>query len=213
MKLFARFLLKSTKPIYPVEIIGKENLPKGGAILICNHFRAIDCMFVAHVSAKNTYFLAKKELFKRKLSGGIVKRLGGIPINRGTVDLKALRTSVDLLSKGNKLVIFPEGTRNKTGTDEIQEIKGGTAFIAVKAKVPIVPLIIYKKSKIFRKTRILVGKPFDFSEFYDVKITASETEKMEGVIREKMVETQRELRTIILNRKKKKGKGNDTVKG
>lgn len=203
MNKFDAFLLKCSKILYPVEIIGKENLPDGAAILICNHFHALDCFFVAHVSHKNTFFLAKSELFKKKFTAKIIRRLGGFPINRATVDLKAVKTSINLLNDGNKIVIFPEGTRNKTGTDEIQTIKGGTAFIAVKAKTPVVPLIIYKKTRIFRKTRIIVGKPFDFSEYYDKKMSVSETEKMDNIIREKMIETQKELKAIIENRRKK----------
>lgn len=204
MNKFGRFLLGCFNIFYPCKIIGKNNLPEGAAILICNHFRAIDCGFVADVSSKNTYFLAKSELFKNKLLGKIIKGLGGFPVNRKTVDIKAIKTSIDLLNNGNKVVIFPEGTRNRTGTDELQQIKGGTAYIAVRAKVPIVPLIIYKKSRIFRKTYIMVGKPFDFSEFYDVKFSAAENEKTESIIREKMIETQKELKIFMKNRKNKK---------
>lgn len=204
MNKFGRFILGCFNILYPYKIIGKENLPDGAAILVCNHFRAIDCGFVADVSNKNTYFLAKSELFKNKLIGKIIRGLGGFPINRKTVDLKAIKTSIDLLNNGNKVVIFPEGTRNKTGTDELQEIKGGTAYIAVKAKVPIVPLIIYKKSRIFRKTYIMVGKTFDFSDFYNVKFSSAENEKTENIIREKMIETQKELKSFMQDRKNKK---------
>lgn len=204
MNKFYNFVLKCTKPFYPVEIIGKENLPEGGAILICNHFSALDVFIIAHVVNKNTFFMAKSELFKNKIAGKIIKSLGGFPINRGSIDLNAVKTSIKLISDGKKVVIFPEGTRNKTGTNEIQEIKGGTAFISVKAKAPVVPLIIYKKPKAFRKTRIIVGKPFDFSEYYGVKISSEETVKMEGVIREKMVDTQNEIKAIMEDRKKRK---------
>ena len=206
MNNFYAFLLKCSKLLYPVKIINKENLPTGGAILICNHFSAIDCCYIAHVSHKNTYFLAKSELFKNRLVAGIIKSLGGFPVKRGTIDLNAVRTSIDFLSKGNKVVIFPEGTRNKSGTDEIQPIKGGTAFISVKAKTPVVPLIIDKKAKIFRKSRIIVGKPFDFSEYYGQKISAAETEKMDSIVREKMIETQKVLKNISESRNNKNNK-------
>ena len=151
---------------YPGKIYGKENIPEGGAVLICNHFRAIDCGFVAKAYPKDVYFLAKKELFEKKLLSKIIKSYGGIPIDREKPDLKSLMTAVNVLKQGHKLVIFPEGSRNKTGTDKLQELKGGTAVFAVKAKCPIVPMMFLKKSKIFRYTHLIIGKPFELTEYY-----------------------------------------------
>ena len=206
MDLFGNFILKCFNVFYPYKIHGKENLPKGPCIIVCNHFRAIDCGFVADIVNKNTYFLAKSELFKNKLFAKVLKRLGGVPINRGSVDVKAIKQCVGLLQNGSKLVIFPEGTRNKTGTDELQEIKGGTAFISIKSKVPIVPVIIRKKSKIFRITHMMVGKPFEFTEFYDKKPTSEDAASMEKIIRENMLSTQTELKQLLTKKPRKSKK-------
>jgi len=204
IKGFGRFLIGCFNIFYPCKVHNKENLPQGKAILVCNHFRAIDCGFVADVSYKDTYFLAKSELFKNKFIKVFVKGFGGVPVNRGSVDIKSIKNCINLLNENKKLVIFPEGTRNKTGSDELQEIKGGTAYIAVKSKAPIVPLFILKKSKFLRKTHIIVGKPFEFSEYYDVKTSSEDTVKMESVIREKMLESQAELKNIVYGKKKHK---------
>lgn len=190
---------------YPCTVHGKENIPKdGAAVLVCNHFRAIDCGFVARAYNKDVYFLAKKELFKNKLLSKIVRSYGGIPIDREKPDLKSMLFASKVLKEGHKLVIFPEGTRNKT-SEELQEIKGGSAVFAVKAKCPVVPMMLNGKSNIFRRTHLIVGKPFELVDFYDKKITQEETEKMDNHIREKMLE-QANILKDLLNSKKKKGK-------
>lgn len=209
MNLFQRFVVKCFNLLYPVKIYGKENIPKGGAILTCNHFRWIDCGFMADVYNKDAYFLCKKEVFDKKLLGAIAKWFGGIPVDRQGADIKTLFSVIKLLKNGNKLIIFPEGTRNKSGTDELQELKGGTALISIKSKCPIVPVMMLKKAKIFRRTKMIVGEPFEFSEFYDKKFTDENLLYMNEVLRDKMIDLQNKLRDM----QKKKGntKTNDNI--
>ena len=156
---------------YPCTIHGKENIPKEGAsVLVCNHFRAIDCGFVARAYNKDVFFLAKKELFEKKLIAKIIKSFGGIPIDREKPDIKSMLLATKVLKEGHKLVIFPEGTRNKTN-DVLMPLKAGSVLFAVRTKCPIVPLRLSKKAKIFRRTHLIVGKPFELSEFYDKKLS------------------------------------------
>ena len=188
---------------YPLKVYAKENIPNGGAILICNHFRAIDCGFIVRADKKdNIKFLAKNELFKNKLFGKIVKSYGAIPIDRENPDMKSLLAAIRTIKDGNKLCIFPEGTRNKTGTNELQDIKGGAEVFAVRAKCPIVPIMILKKSKIFRKTHMFIGKPFTLEDFYGKKLTEIDMENMSNIVREKMIEQQKILIDITTKKKK-----------
>lgn len=188
---------------YPLKVYGKENIPNGGAILICNHFRAIDCGFIVRADKKdNIKFLAKNELFKNKLFGKIVKSYGAIPIDRENPDMKSLLAAIRTIKDGNKLCIFPEGTRNKTGTNVLQDIKGGAEVFAVRAKCPIVPIMILKKSKIFRKTHMIIGKPFTLEDFYGKKLTEIYIENMSNIVREKMIEQQKILIDITTKKKK-----------
>lgn len=190
---------------YPCTIYGKENIPKdGAAVLVCNHFRAIDCGFIARAYNKDIFFLAKKELFKNKLLGKIVKSFGAIPIDREKPELKSMLLATKVLKEGHKLAIFPEGKRNKENST-LQPIKGGAAVFAVKAKCPVVPMMIYKKSKAFRRTYVIIGKPFELDEFYNVRITSEETEKIDLIIRDKMLE-QAEILDNMMKIKKKKNK-------
>lgn len=189
----------------PSRIFGKENLPEGKAVIVCNHLHAMDCGYVAKIYNKDIYFLAKKELFKKKFISKLLKSLGGLPIDRDNPDMKSLMTALKVLKEGHKLAIFPEGTRNKTGSTELQPIKGGAMIFAVKAKSPIVPIMIDRKLKMFRKSNVIVGKPFELTEFYDRKLTDEDMEKMNEVVTNKMKEQQTLLNQILLE-KKKKGK-------
>lgn len=189
--------------LYPMKVYGKENIPEGGAIFVCNHFRAIDCGFIARINSKKIKFLAKKEIFSNKLIAKVVKSYGGIPIDRENPDMKSLLEAIKALKNGNKLVIFPEGTRNTSGTSELQEIKGGSVVFSVKAKCPIVPIMILKKSKIFRTTKIIIGKPFELSDYYQKKLSSKDINDMAKIVREKMIEQHQILINMQKNKKSK----------
>lgn len=208
MNFFHRIPLFFFNIVYPYKIHGKENIPKGGAVFICNHFRAIDCGFVTDAYNKDVYFLAKKELFNNKLLGKIVKSFGAIPVDREKPDIKSIMLALRVLKDGHKLVVFPEGTRNKTGTIELQPIKGGSMIFAVKAKCPIVPMMLDKKAKPFRKTHLIIGEPFELVDFYDKKLDDENIHKMEHIVCAKMVEQQKKLLNM-LSKKNKNNNGNN----
>ena len=84
--------------------------------------------------------------------------------------------AMKVLKDEHKLVVYPEGTRNKTGSNEIQDIKAGAALFSVKTQKPIVPVITYQKPKMFRKTYMYVGEPFEFKEYYGKKLTQTDYE-------------------------------------
>ena len=204
MKFYHKIPIFFFPPLYPVKIYGKENIPKGGAILVSNHFRAIDCGFITRVYSKDIKFLAKKEIFKNKLFAKIVKSYGGIPIDRENPDMSSLLTAIKYVKEGHKLCIFAEGKRNTTGTTDLQEIKGGSVVFAIKAKCPIVPIMISRKAKVFRRTHIIVGEPFYLSDFYGKKLTDEDIEKLGQTVRSKMIEQQKILFDKMNKKKKKK---------
>jgi len=135
---------------------------KGGSIVVCNHQSAVDVPIIGAAAPYRTLFLAKKELFKG-LKKRVLLGLGAVPVDRGNVGTDSLKTVVRLLKQGRDIVIFPEGTR--VGSDgEIHAIKDGAAMFALMAKVPIRPLYIDKKARLFRRTRILFGKEIVLDE-------------------------------------------------
>ena len=142
-------------------------------------------------------------MFKNKLVAKIIKSYGAIPIDRDNPDMKSLLAAIKHIKEGHKLAIFPEGTRNKTNTNELQEIKGGTVVFAVKAKCPIVPIMIDNKSKIFRKTHMIIGKPFTLEEFYGKKLSDEDIVKLDEIVKEKMIEQQKILFNDCIKKKVK----------
>ncbi len=201
MNFFQKIPIFFFSLLYPMKVYGKENIPEGGAVFVSNHFRAIDCGFIARISSKNTKYLAKKEIFNNKLFAKIVKSYGGIPIDRENPDIKSLLEAVKTIKAGNKLLIFPEGTRNVSGTNKLQEIKGGTVVFSVKARCPIVPIMMLNKARIFRTTKINIGKPFELTEYYGKKLAEENILAMANIVKEKMIQTQEQL--IELTSKKK----------
>lgn len=202
MKAFQKFVNKILYFLYPNKVYGAENITEGCAIIICNHLHALDPIYISKVLKEDVKFLAKKELFEKPIVSSYVKGYGAIPIDRDNPDMKSLLAVIKELKQNKKIVIFPEGTRNKTETTVIQNIKSGTGVFAVKAKCPIIPVIIEKKSKMLRKNRVLFGKPFELSSFYDVKLSPEIIESMDKVILDKMRETQYQLSQMPKGKKK-----------
>ena len=172
---------------YPTKIIGRKNLVKGRAILTPNHTSNMDIVLMLANMHEKKYILAKKELFKNKFFGAVLKSYGGISVDRQNADIGAIKKCLKLLKKEKKLIIFPEGTRNK-GEDlnKLLEVKTGTAMLAIKSKSPVIPVRILKRPKMFRLTKIIVGEPFELNEFYDQKLNNEVLEKASKIIAEKI---------------------------
>ena len=85
-----------------------------------------------------------------------------IPIDRKNTDLRAMKKSIKLIKSGGILGIFPEGTRHKSG--DMQEAENGVGVIIQMCNVPVLPVYIDRKFRLFRKTNIYFFEPLDFSE-------------------------------------------------
>lgn len=206
MTFFHKFLIKIANFLYPSKVHGLENFNQSNVLICCNHLSMIDVVYLVKNFNKDTYFVAKKEVIENKLFGKLLSSFGGIPIDRENVDIRSLMNIIKILKSGNNLVIFPEGTRNKTGELNLLPFKGGSMVFAVKAKTPILPVIIYKKAKLFRKNHLIIGKPILLTDFYDKTLDNDTVIKMENLVRDKMVELQQNLDEIVNSKKKNKKK-------
>ena len=159
------------KPIYTIllkvifrpKVIGKENIPKDGALIFAgNHKHAVDPTMVMMSTKRIVRYMAKEELF-RGLHGILFKNIGLIKVYRGRSNPNAVIEAENVLNKGGTIGIFPEGTRNKS-TEELLKFRHGAVAIAKKTGTPILPFAIKNKYKIFRKSVVLeFGKPIDVS--------------------------------------------------
>lgn len=194
------------KLVYPTKVFGKENVIQDGRrIVICNHLCKMDVFVVAALYKNRTTFLSKVEWFNNKLFGAILKCLGAIPLDRDKPQLSTIKTAFQVLKDDKRLAIFPEGRRNFE-TNDLQEIKQGTAMFAVKGKAPITTVIINDRLKPFRKNYAIVGESFDFSEFYDKKYDDEVSEKCTEIIAKRMKDLQQELALKIEEEKLRKNK-------
>ena len=99
---------------------------------------------------------------------------------------------------------IPEGTRNKKD-DALQELKGGAAIFAVRTKSPIVPVMMLKRARLFRRTKLIFGEPFEFSEYYGKKLTEEDYRKLDAELREKMIALQSQLKALCAKKKGRNG--------
>lgn len=147
-------------------ISGVENVPAGGAIIAPNHQSFFDIPLVALVLAlhgRRTHFMAKSELFRNPAFAWIIRNLLAFPVRRGAPDRMAIRYAIERLKQGELVVIFPEGTRSKTG--QLKEAEAGLSLIAARAVVPVVPVgiggtrLMFSKEQFFPQVTICFGEP------------------------------------------------------
>ena len=131
-----------------------------------NHTSNYDPVLVGIACPRQLAFLGKIELFKNPLLGSLLRHLGAIPLRRGAADSGALRAAVNVLNAGKPLLMFPEGTRSKTG--ELQRGRRGIGMLAVRSTVNIIPVYLSGSFHLFRnflRRRVTVR----FGECIDVK--------------------------------------------
>ena len=151
--------------IFPLRYHGKENYNlKAPYIAMSNHNSALDPLILAYPCKRYEFrFVGKKELVKVKWIGDLLnKGLHMITIDRHNSDMAAMRQCVKTLRDGYVLGIFPEGTRHHE--DLMSEVETGAAVLALRAKVPILPVYIQSKPKLFRVNHVYIGKPMDISD-------------------------------------------------
>ena len=147
--------------------------------------------------------------FSRKFLAYLCNKVEAIPVSRDGQDAKAVMIALRYLKKGEKISMFPEGTRNRT-KEELLPLKGGAALFAIKAKAPIYPVMCVRKTRLFRRTKVIVGDAVDLSAFYDRKMAAEDYAEAEEIIREAMLSTRRnylaEQEAKKFAKREKKGK-------
>lgn len=128
-RLFYRFHIEYACESYPQ-----------GAIIAPNHASFLDPPVVAAACREDVYFLARSSLFRKTWWAWVLQHLHSHPIEGSLQDLSSLRSVIELLRQGKKVVLFPEGGRTETG--ELQSVKMGVAMLSLRAGVPIIPVFI-----------------------------------------------------------------------
>ena len=139
---------------------GRENLPKGAAILCPNHSGLADPVWVV-LAAKEPqvpWIMAKKSVMEKPIIGPFLAAWGAYGVDRDNPDIHAVKKSLTELKNGEKLIIFPEGTRVKKGKTVTP--KSGAVMLAHRAGVPLVPVYITPNRKPFQPVRVIMGEAY-----------------------------------------------------
>ena len=152
--------------LFRVEVKGRENLPKHGALLCPNHASDIDPVLIGLCLPidYHLHFMAKNELFQNRLLGWFLRALGAFPVNREATDIQAVKTALKVIREGENLLIFPEGTTIHGGIGFHDGLPAhahsGIAMIGVRSGAVLIPVFVGGEKKLFRKTTIIFGKPY-----------------------------------------------------
>src|SRR3989304_10612017 len=167
--IFARLL-------FPLRIIGSENIPEeGGVIIAANHLSYLDIPLLGYsinrTRRRHADFMAKKELFAIPVIGFLFQKLSSFPIDREKVDRAGLREAVKRLRSGRMIAIYPEGTRSRDG--RLHAGKPGVGMVVRMSGKKVVPVVIQGTDKALPPGRWLArpnpvtdnfGRPLDFGD-------------------------------------------------
>ncbi len=170
LKVFTWLLMRT---LLHVTVFGRQYFPKTGPMLIVtNHLGDADGIVGLAFCKAPFDLLGKVELYDIPIFGRLLNWYGTIWVHRGQPDRRALRAALDGLAAGRMIAIAPEGRESLTGA--LEEGTDGAAYIALKADVPILPVVltgtenqqIYANLKKFHRARVTLtaGPPFRLSK-------------------------------------------------
>ena len=150
--------------------IGMEHIPRDGALIVAsNHRSFMDPWVIGMMLRRPVYYVAKTELFHGRFVAWLLSSLGAFPVDRGNGDRDAMDAARQILDRGDVVVIFPEGTRNRPGA--LAEPKRGVGRLALETGAPIVPIALIGTEAVRNgwlirphKVRIRAGRPLRFPQ-------------------------------------------------
>ena len=130
---------------------------KGGAIIAANHTSFLD-PFIVGVTFwyRRMHMLVAEIVMGGKFRSMLLRGVGGIKIDRNIADLEAIKQAVEVLKGGRLLAIFPQGGINEQ--DDVDSIKSGAVFMALRASVPIIPMYIRPKKHWYDRRTVVIGE-------------------------------------------------------
>jgi 1-acyl-sn-glycerol-3-phosphate acyltransferase len=113
------------------------------------------------------YYMAKRELFEKRWQAWVLNALGAFPVDRGAGDGEAMATARAILERGDCVVVFPEGTRIRSGG--LADPKRGIGRLALETGAPVAPIAVLGSEHVRkgwlirpRKVRVRAGRPLTF---------------------------------------------------
>lgn len=179
-----------------VHVSGLENIPKDTAVLfVGNHQGDFDIPLTLAYLDRPHGLIAKISTEKIPFISTWMKMLHCVFIDRENprASMKALGEATENILNGHSMIIFPEGTRSKS--DRVGEFKSGSMRIALKAKVPIVPIAIDNTYKMLEEHKFLI-KPADIylrilPPIDTAALTKEESKELNEHIRQKIIQAKK----------------------
>ena len=171
--------------IYPLRFHNRERVDALNApyIVIGNHKSFMDPIAVAiGVRYDEIYFVGKKELAKYKIMDWLINKVHAIMIGRGETDMAAMRKCMQTLKDGHVLGIFPEGTRHQN--EMMEKVESGAALIALRSRVPVIPVYIHGRIRPFRINHLYFGDVMQLDDLLAEGVNSETVGKMSERIRD-----------------------------
>src|SRR5260221_655981 len=139
-----------------VRIKGRERIPAGACLFVANHTSSADAPAVVGAIPRRVAILLKESLFKWPIAGQAFTLAGFIPVKRNETEsaIASVEKATQSMRAGQSFLIYPEGTRSPDG--RLQTFKKGAAVMAIKAKVPIVPVACSGAHRVMRKRSLRI---------------------------------------------------------
>lgn len=189
-------------------------LPDGPVIVIANHVSYADGVLLAMVCrrlGRSARMLAKSEIFKMPLFGRALRRLGFIPVRRGTEQASdALDVAAEALAAGELVALFPEGRRTRDPNLWPERAKTGAVRLALRTGAPIVPVAMEGAHRVMGKRNVVVnlftnvilrpkvetriGEPIDVRALLDGPETTDEVRRITDVVMSRLIDLVEDLR-------------------
>lgn len=164
-KWIIRLLTPLLRLLFRPKYAGLEHLNREGPfVIVCNHRRFFDVMLIYGKIPRCSAWLAKAELFDSPIVGEAARRMGAIPVNRDTADIRAIKTSMQVIKNGGILGVFPEGKRLQAEEQGKVLPREGLIRLLERLNVPMVPVLFEGPYRLFRRVHIVAGEAFTMDE-------------------------------------------------
>lgn len=152
-----------------------HHVPSEGPMLLASvHLSHLDPPLLGSICPRELRFMAKEELFKNFLFGGLIRSLGAFPVKRGSSDMAAIKLALQWLKEGRAVLVFPEGQRGDG--KELQPMQGGAHLLAKRSRAVVVPVGISGTEKVMprggkglhrARVTVVYGTPFSVADLPD----------------------------------------------